>query len=85
MKEKYILKCFITFLKRNNALNIYNEYLQKYRQEKNAISFLIQHCTDNPTDLIMNAFPWRSNKIVSWGKLHKEWHDICKENNFIKE
>lgn len=84
MKEKFILKCFITFLKRNNALYIYNEYLQKYRNEKNAIHFLIQHCSYNPTDLIINAFPWRSNKMVSWAKLHKGWRNLCEENNFIK-
>lgn len=85
MKERFILKCFITFLKRNNALNIYNECLQKHRHGKNAINFLTQHCIYNPTDLIINAFPWRSNEIVSWGKLHTRWRNVCEENNFIEK
>jgi len=84
-ERKYILKCFIIFLKKNNAFKEFLELLKKCRSNKNAIQFLTQHCTYNPADLIINAFPWINNKIVSWPNLHVKWRKICKEKNFIKE
>lgn len=84
MKEKYILKCFITFLKRNNAFEEFSERLKKYRSNKEAIRFLITCCKYQPIEIIVSAFPWISNQGISWAKLHVEWNNVCKKKNFIR-
>ena len=84
MENKYILKQFIAFLKRNYA---YKEFLNLMMNDRNFritykkdlsdptdyISFMIQN---QPKLLINNAFDWsNSTKITrgQWYDLHNEW------------
>lgn len=82
MKEKYVLKCFVTFLKRNNAFEEFSERLKKYRDNKSIIQFLKTHCKHQPTEIIINAFPWTRIRGISWAKLHVEWKNECQKKNF---
>lgn len=88
MKNKYILKRFIAFLKRNYA---YKEFLNLMINDRN---FRITYKKDlsNPTDyitftiqnhpkmLINNAFDWSNSKNITrrqWYDLHNAWCDLC--------
>lgn len=87
MKNKYILKLFIAFLKQNEA---YNEYLyalskgeffryclnKKWISPENFISETIKY---EPHALIQYAFDWESNSKLSqetWWMLNDEWEDL---------
>ena len=87
MKNKYILKLFIAFLKQNKA---YNEYLYalskgelfRYELNKKWIrpeNFISETIKCEPDNLILNAFDWESNSNLSqetWWILNDEWEDI---------
>jgi hypothetical protein len=79
MKEHYILKLFIKFLKENN---VYEEYLIRLNSSKGgkekSIKYIVKQCKYQPLDLIMDAFPWISlnniNSKLKWSDLHREWY-----------
>ena len=88
MKNKYILKHFIAFLKRNYA---YKEFLNLMMDDR---TFRITYKTDlsDPTDyitftiqnqpkmLINNAFDWSNSRNITrgqWYDLHKTWCHLC--------
>jgi hypothetical protein len=95
MKEKYILKRFVAFLKKNNVYNEFLYYLQKdsgFRPTKslcdlrNPISY-ITHTIKYCPDMIFNsAFNWDNTKNIKrerWYELHLEWYRYCR-NILIK-
>lgn len=88
MGNKYILKQFIAFLKRNY---VYREFLNLMMDDRN---FRITYKADlsDPTDyisfmvlnqpkmLINNAFDWSNSTNITrgqWYDLHKEWCHLC--------
>lgn len=83
MKEKYILKLFIGFLKKNN---VYNEYIKSLIESKSSaniepLSFIIKTIKIRPRSLIVDAFDWSSCKYCphKWYDLHNEWWALyCK-------
>lgn len=90
MKNKYILKLFIAFLKKHG---VYDEYIyQLYIGEQfrffynknliNPISFIIQKIKHNPYELITDAFDWNKTKysISVWWVLNNEWFECLKKN-----
>lgn len=89
MKNKYILKLFIAFLKQNG---VYDEYLYalskgeyyrfKYNKKLvNPISFIIQKIKHNPYELITDAFDWYDSKYSAsvWWVLNNEWFECLKK------
>lgn len=88
MKEHYILKLFIKFLKENKA---YEEYLIRLNSHKggkeNSINYIVLQCKNNPLDLIMSAFPWISlkyiNSKIKWNDLHREWYFLLLKEDGI--
>lgn len=88
MENKYILKQFIAFLKRNNA---YKEFLNLMMNDGNFRITLKQDLSD-PTDyiafmvqnypkmLINNAFDWSNSTHITrgqWYDLHNKWCSLC--------
>lgn len=89
MKNKYILKQFITFLKKHG---VYDEYMyQLYIGEQfrfsyneklvNPISFIVHKVKHNPHELITDAFDWNKTKynISVWWVLNNEWFEYFKK------
>ena len=89
MKNKYILKQFITFLKKHG---VYDEYMyQLYiggqfrftynKKLVNPISFIVQKVKHNPHELITDAFDWNKTKynISVWWVLNNEWFEYFKK------
>ena len=78
MKEQYILKLFIKFLKKNN---VYEEYILSLKSHKGgkeeSINYIVLKCKNKPLDLIISAFPWFSlkniNSKIKWSDLHRQW------------
>ena len=87
MKNKYILKQFIAFLKKNN---VYDEYLYELSKGKlfrvqydekwiNPVDFIIYEIKREPSGLIINAFCWAKSTTLSqetWNELSNEWEDL---------
>lgn len=88
MGNKFILKQFIAFLKRNYA---YKEFLNLMMNDGNFritpkqdlsdptdyITFMVQN---QPKMLINNAFQWSNSRNMTrgqWYDLHNEWRDLC--------
>lgn len=79
MKEQYILKLFIKFLKENKA---YEEYILRLNSHKGgkeeSINYIVKQCINKPKDLIISAFPWISLKYINskleWYDLHRQWY-----------
>lgn len=93
MKNKYILKQFITFLKKHG---VYDEYMyQLYIGEQyrfsynkklvNPISFIVEKIKHNPHELIADAFDWKKTKysISVWWVLNNEWFEYLKKCKHI--
>jgi hypothetical protein len=91
MKNKYILKLFIYFLKKNNVyyqflynLNIDVLFRRKLIQiEKidltNLVDYVVYMIKCNPKRIFNDSFSWfHTNEINSkkWCKLHLEWCKI---------
>lgn len=91
--KKIILKSFILFLKKNNALNEYylalkhgKNYRLRYAQIKHCIDaneFIIEYVKAHPRLLIMDAFSWSDSNESLWTNLHDKWFKFCKSRNFI--
>lgn len=77
MKEKYTLKLFIGFLKKNNIYDAYIKSLIEYNSSKliNPTYFIIRTVKVRPMCLIADAFDWSSCKCCNkkWFDLHMEW------------
>lgn len=86
MKNKYILKLFIAFLKQNE---VYNDYLYalskgelfryRIRQKIRPENFISETIKCNPDALIQYAFDWESDSNLSqetWWILNDEWEDL---------
>ena len=87
MKNKYILKLFIAFLKRNK---VYNEYLYalskgehyRFNYNKNWIKpedFIVETIQRSPNNLISDAFDWGNfeySRYKEWWILNDEWEDL---------
>lgn len=94
MKNKYVLKLFIGFLKKNKVYDEFLYYLEKEKHFRlsrvndlrNPIEYIKFMINNNPTMLVNYAFEWSNAKTrtrVSWCKLHCDW---CKYyNNHIKK
>ena len=89
MKNKYILKLFIGFLKKNNVYDEFLYYLEKDKpfrlsrlnDLRNPIEYIEFMINNNPTMLINDAFDWsHATKITraEWYRLHSSW---CKYYN----
>lgn len=84
MKEQYILKLFIKFLKKNN---VYEEYILRLNSHKGgkeeSINYIVLICKTKPLELIISAFPWFSlkdiNSKIKWGDLHRKWIYLLKK------
>ena len=79
MKEKFILKLFLAFLKKNNVLEEYVKNLELDNGGKNeSIRFIVSCCNYQPSNLLMHAFVWGGfklkNKRFTWGDLHRQWN-----------
>lgn len=60
MKEKFILKLFLTFLKKNKVLEEYVKILEYHKGGKNeSIRFIVSCCKYQPSNLLKDAFVWR--------------------------
>ena len=84
MKEQYILKLFIKFLKENKA---YEEFIIRLNShkggEEESINYIILQCKNKPLDLIVSAFPWFSIKSINsklkWNDLHRQWKFLLRK------
>lgn len=95
MKNKYLLKKFIGFLKQKE---IYDDYLYalskgeyyRFNYNKNWIkaeNFIIESIQCDPSDLISMAFDWHNfhpTAFRKWWEINDEWEDIIyKKINII--
>ena len=92
MREKYILKRFVGFLKKNNVYDEFLYYLQKdsgFRPKKslydlrNPISYIAHSIKYCPQMLFNGAFNWEDTKNIKrerWSELHFEWYRYCLNN-----
>lgn len=88
MRDKYILKLFIAFLKQKGAYDDYLYELSKgesfriaYRPKwLHPVDFIIDEIKHNrASELIDNAFDWEKSTTlsqVSWWELNDEWEDL---------
>ena len=95
MGNKYILKQFIAFLKKNNVYNEFLYYLQKdsnFRPTKslcdlrNPTSYIINTIKYYPEIIFNSAFNWTATKNIKkerWYELHLEWYRYCR--NILKK
>lgn len=95
MNEKYILKRFIAFLKKNNVYNEFLYYLQKdsgFRPRRslcdlrNPISYITNAIKYCPEMIFNSAFNWDNTKNIKrerWYELHLEWYRYCR--NILKK
>ena len=88
MRDKYILKLFIAFLKQKGAYDDYlyelskgesfrNYYCKKWLHPVDFITYEIKH--NRPSELIDNAFDWEKSTTLSqasWWELSDEWEDL---------
>ena len=87
MKERYVLKLFIGFLKQNK---VYNEFIKSLLEYNKSISmedpllFIIKTIKTKPRTIIANAFDWSSCKYCphKWFDLHFQWCEKLKKNNY---
>lgn len=92
MKNKYILKLFISFLKKNNVYynflyNLEIDVLYRKRLIKltkidltNPVDYVVYTIKCNP-EMIFDAFSWSHTNGINkekWCKLHLEWRRILK-------
>lgn len=77
MNHIFILKNFISFLKRNKAYETYLHYLVKSYGKDGVTQFLISKVNYASDFLISMAFYWgETNEGYSyWNKLHYKWSD----------
>ena len=85
MKDKKIMKEFISFLKKER---VFEEYVNKLQQgnwyrlraalirEENELIWLVNTVKSCPQNLIIDAFSWGSSKINNWGELDAKWKDF---------
>jgi hypothetical protein len=77
MKEKYTLKLFIGFLKKNNVYDAYIKSLIECNSPRfiDPLNFIIRTIKVRPRSIIADAFDWRSCKYCpnKWYDLHMEW------------
>lgn len=93
MKNKYILKLFISFLKKNNVyynflynLDIDVLFRQKLIRFKkidltNPVDYVVYTIKCNPEMIFNDAFNWSCTNGINrekWSKLHLEWCRILK-------
>ena len=87
MKNKYILKLFIAFLKKHKVYDVYLYALSKgehYRFNYNKKwirpeNFIIETIQRSPSNLISEAFDWRSYEYSiyrKWWMLNDMWEDL---------
>ena len=87
MKNKYILKLFIAFLKQRGAYDDYLYELSKgesfrinYRKKwSHLVDFIIDEVQHGPSALIDSAFDWEKSTTLSqvrWWELCDEWKDL---------
>lgn len=87
MKNKYILKLFIAFLKQNGVYGAYLYALSKgelYRFNYNKKwirpeNFIIETIQHSPSNLISHAFDWSNYENLrykKWWILNDEWEDL---------
>ena len=96
MKEKYILKRFAAFLKKNNVYDEFLYYLQKdssfrstasFCDLRNPISYITNAIKCYPEMIFNSAFNWGNTKNIKreqWFELHLEWSRYCR-NIFLKK
>lgn len=81
MNHIFILKNFISFLKRNKAYEMYLHYLNKSRGESGGIKFVVStfalYKNYKGGSLISGAFSWDETDIgyEYWNKLNSKWVD----------
>jgi hypothetical protein len=79
MNHIFILKNFISFLKRNKAYEIYLHCLNKSRGESGGIEFVVSTFASynhyKGGSLISRAFSWgeTDNGYEYWNKLNSKW------------
>ena len=77
MKDKYTLKLFIGFLKKNDVYDVYTKSLIEYNSSRliDPLSFIIRTIKVRPRSIIADAFDWSSCKYCpnKWYGLHMEW------------
>lgn len=87
MRDKYILKLFIAFLKKKGVYDDYLYELSKgesfriaYRKKwLHPVDFIIDEVQHGPSALIDNAFDWEKSTTLSqtsWWELCDEWEDL---------
>ena len=87
MKNKYILKLFIAFLKQKGVYDVYLYGLSKgehYRFNYNKKwirpeNFILETIQRSPSRLISDAFDWRNCEYSiyrKWWILNNEWEDL---------
>lgn len=84
MKANFILKLFLTFLKKNNVLEEYIKNLECDKVGKNeSINFIVSCCKYQPSNLLIHAFVWREfrlkNKSFTWSDLHRKWNLLLRK------
>ena len=79
-KHRFILKTFITFLKKNNVYDKYLSnledgyyYRHEYKKATNEKQYIIDTITTKPEHLILDAFRWSSDNTVDWDDLSSKW------------
>jgi hypothetical protein len=87
MKNKYILKLFIAFLKRKGVYDVYLYALYKgehyrFNYNRNWIipeKFIIETIQRSPSNLISDAFDWSNCEYSTYKKwliLNDEWENL---------
>lgn len=87
MKYKYILRIFITFLKRENVYDQYIDALindKHYRQKISPSLFIAHHVKYSPQNLIASAFDWSTyqNTIVGWAYIDEKWRRLLSKHGY---
>lgn len=91
MKHKYILRIFITFLKRENVYYQYidalindKHYRTKTSQQLSPSSFIAHQVKYSPQNLISNAFAWSTyqNTIFGWAYIDEKWRRLLSKHGY---
>lgn len=97
MGNKYILKIFINFLKKEGVYTYYLKALEEdkthYRKNsissyrcENAVDFIVTCLKHNkPNRLINAAFSWTAYSNGDWYKLTRKWDEILYEKGIIEK
>lgn len=97
MENKYILKIFINFLKKEGIYTYYLKALEEdkthYRKKRitsyrseNPVDFIVACLNYNkPYMLIDSAFDWTAYQNANWYNLTQKWDKILYEKGIIEK